>query len=78
MAGALRGMGAVAAGLITATGLKLAAGAAQAPAGRAACAGFGGAAFVAHRAAALPLVWVLLGLGGLAAVLTWRRLGAVT
>jgi chromate transporter len=24
----------------------------------------------------LPLAWVLLGLGGLACVLTWRKLGA--
>jgi chromate transporter len=74
VAGALRGMGAVAAGLITATGLKLAPALAKHPLGRVACAALGVAAFVAIAWLKLPLAWVLLGLGGLACAATWRKL----
>jgi chromate transporter len=74
VAGALRGMGAVAAGLITATGLKLSAALRRHPLGIAMCAVLGLATFVAIALLRLPLVWVLLGLGGLACALTWRKL----
>lgn len=75
LAGALRGMGAVAAGLITATGLKLLPALRSHPLGVPACVLLGAASFVAIAVLRLPLAWVLIGLGGLSCVLTWRRLG---
>jgi len=75
VAGALRGMGAVAAGLITATGMKLVSALGKHPLGTAAVAGFAIATFVGVALLRWPLIWVLLGLGGLCCVLTWRRLG---
>ncbi len=74
VASALRGMGAVAAGLITATGLKLAAALARHPLGRVGCGLLGLATFVAIALLQLPLLWVLLGLGGVACALTYRKL----
>ncbi|HYF19177.1 MAG TPA: chromate transporter [Ramlibacter sp.] len=74
VAGALRGMGAVAAGLVTATGLKLVPALRRHPLGPIACAVIGIATFVAVALLRLPLVWVLLVLGGLACVFTYRRL----
>ncbi|MDB5944360.1 MAG: chrA [Ramlibacter sp.] len=74
VANALRGMGAVAAGLITATGLKLAGALKGHPLGIALCAVLGVCAFVAIALLRLPLVTVLLGLGGISCVLTWRKL----
>jgi chromate transporter len=74
VASALRGMGAVAAGLITATGLKLAAALKNHPLGVAFCAVLGVATFVAIALLRLPLIWVLLGLGGVSCILTWRKL----
>ena len=75
LANALRGMGAVASGLITATGLKLLAALRTHPLGMAACVGFGIATFLAIAVLRLPLAWVLAGLGGLSCWLTWHRLG---
>jgi chromate transporter len=75
LAAALRGMGAVAAGLITATGLKLLAALRTHPLGLAACLAFGVATFVAVAILRLPLAWVLIVLGGLGCWLTWRKLG---
>lgn len=75
VAGALRGMGAVAAGLITATGLKLSAALKTHPLGIALCAALGVAAFIAIALLRLPLIWVLFGLGGISCSLTWRKLG---
>ncbi|MEZ0307728.1 MAG: chromate transporter [Ramlibacter sp.] len=75
VAGALRGMGAVAAGLITATGLKLVSALKNHPLGGPACIAFGVATFAGIALLRWPLVYVLLGLGGLACVLTYRRLG---
>lgn len=74
VAGALRGMGAVAAGLITATGLKLIAALRKNALGVPLCAGLGVLAFVAIAWLKLPLLWVLLALGGLGCVLAYRRL----
>lgn len=74
VASALRGMGAVAAGLITATGLKLSTALKTHPLGIAFCAVLGVATFVAIALLRLPLIWVLLGLGGVSCFLTWRRL----
>jgi chromate transporter len=77
VAGALRGMGAVAAGLIAATGIKLI------PALRRLPLGFGlSLAIVALVLAAIawlriPLGWVLIVVGGVACGETWRRLRPV-
>jgi chromate transporter len=74
LAAALRGMGAVAAGLITATGLKLLPALRRHPLGLPACLALAAATFVAIALLRWPLAWVLAGLGGLGCVLTWRRL----
>jgi len=74
MAGALRGMGAVAAGLIAGMGLKLVAALRTHPLGPWLCAAIAGATFAAMVWLRLPLYWVLLLVGGTACVLTWRKL----
>jgi len=75
VAGALRGMGAVAAGLITATGLKLVGAVRKNPLGIPVCTAIGAAAFVGIALLRWPLAWVLLGIGGLACVMTYRKMG---
>lgn len=73
MAGALRGMGAVAAGLVLATGLKLLPSLRHNPVGRARALLLALGAFAAVALARLPLIWVVLGLGGLGMALAlWR------
>ncbi len=72
--GALRGMGAVAAGLITATGIKLIGALKNNVMGLAVCWGFAVLSFVAIALLRLPLVWVLLGVGGLACIWAYRKL----
>lgn len=74
--GALRGMGAIAAALITATGLKLIGALKTNPMGRPACALFAALAFVAIALLRVPLLWVLLAIGGVACAWAWRCLGA--
>jgi chromate transporter len=74
-AGALRGMGAVAAGLITATGLKLMPALKKHPLGVPACVVVGASAFAGIAILRWPLAWILLGLGGSAIVLTYRKMG---
>ncbi|GAB3760178.1 chromate transporter [Ramlibacter monticola] len=74
MAGALRGMGAVAAGLITATGLKLMPALKRNVLGVPCSAALGVASFAAIAWFKLPLLWVLLALGGFACVLAFRKL----
>lgn len=76
VAGALRGMGAVAAGLITATGLKLMGALGKNVLGLPLCAAAGALAFIAIALLKLPLAWVLLVLGGLCCVLAFRKLPA--
>jgi chromate transporter len=75
VAGALRGMGAVAAGLITATGLKLMSALGKHPMGIALVAAFGVATFIGIALLRWPLAWVLLGLGGISCAITWQRIG---
>jgi chromate transporter len=75
VAGALRGMGAVAAGLITATGLKLAGALKKHPLGVTMCIALGAAAFVAIALLRWPLAYVLLGLGGMSCLVTYRQIG---
>ncbi len=74
LAGALRGMGAVAAGLITATGLKLFGALRTSPLGLPACIALGIACFVAIALLRWPLAYVLPGLGVIAFVLAYRKL----
>ena len=74
IAGALRGMGAVAAGLITATGMKLAGALRKYPLGVPICLALGLLTFVAVALLRWPLATVLLGLGGLSCLWTYRRL----
>lgn len=74
VAGALRGMGAVAAGLIAATGLKLMGALKTHPLGLPVCIALAVACFAAIALLRLPLAYVLLGLGGLACTLTFRKL----
>jgi chromate transporter len=76
VAAALRGMGAVAAGLITATGLKLLGALRRHPLGPVLIAVFGVATFVGIAVLRWPLAWVLLGLGSVSCLITWYRLGA--
>lgn len=75
VAGALRGMGAVAAGLITATGLKLGSALRTHPLGLPLCLAIALACFASIALLRLPLVYVLVVLGGLACAMTYRRLG---
>ncbi|MEX8193729.1 chromate transporter [Comamonas guangdongensis] len=74
VAGALRGMGAVAAGLVAGMGLKLAATLRLHPLGKWYCAGLALAAFVLVAVLRLPLFWALLLVGGTGCALTYRRL----
>lgn len=74
VAGALRGMAAVAAGLIAATGLKLSTALAKNPMPLPWSAGIAAAAFVLLAWLRVPLAWVLPPLGALGCVLAWRRL----
>ena len=74
VAGALRGMGAVVAGLVAATGLKLAGALQGNVLGRALCVLLGAVCFVAIAVLRLPLLYVIAGLGGIGCLLAWRRL----
>jgi chromate transporter len=74
VAGALKGMGAVAAGMIAGTALKLVGALRRNPMGLPACAALAAAAFVAVALLRLPLVWVLLALGAAAWAFAWLRL----
>ena len=76
VAGALRGMAAVSAGLIAAAGLKLSSSLLRHPLPLVLCAAIALAAFVLVALVRLPLVYVLVGLGGLGCLLTWRRMRA--
>ena len=72
--GALRGMGAVASGLVAATGLKLVGALAKNPMGLAVCVAVAVAGFVAIALLRWPLFWVLPILGGSACLWAWVRL----
>ena len=74
VAGALRGMAAVAAGLIAAAALKLAGPLKKHPLGRPLCALLAAACFALVGWLHLPLGWVVPGLGLLACALTWRKI----
>lgn len=74
VAGALRGMGAVAAGLFMATGLKLIPALRSNVLGRGICAALGALCFVGIALLRWPLAYVLFGLGVVGCALAWRRL----
>lgn len=74
VAGAFRGMAAVSAGMFAAAAFKLSAGLVRNPMPLAWCAALGLAAFVLVALLRVPLVFVLLGVGGLGCVLCYARL----
>lgn len=74
VAGALRGMAAVCAGLIGATGLKLSVALKKSPLPFGWCLAIAVSGFVLVALLKCPLPYVLFGLGGLGCVLTYRRL----
>jgi chromate transporter len=76
VAGALRGMAAVAAGLIIGTALRLAASLRGTPIGGVATVTLATASFVAVALLRWPLVWVLLALGAVGMAWAWRRIAA--
>jgi chromate transporter len=71
---ALRGMGAVAAGLIIATAIKLLPTLKGNPLGRVGSLLVGALTFVLVAVLRLPLWWVVLGLGSLAVAVAWLKL----
>ena len=73
VSGALRGMGAVAAGLIIATALKLIGTLRSNRLGPALAAAFAVLTFVMIALLHWPLVWVIAGLGTIAIAIAWRR-----
>ena len=75
--GALRGMGAVAAGMIAATGLKLLAAFKTNVMGAPVFIVLAAITFIAIAILRVPLVWVLLGVGGVASGWAYRQLGRV-
>jgi chromate transporter len=74
IAGVLRGMGAVAAGLIFSTGVKLLPALRANVLGAAPAYAFAALMFACIALLRVPLIWMLGGLGGLAFVLAWRKL----
>lgn len=75
VAGALRGMGAIAAGLIAATGLRLFGALKSHPMGVPLCVALGIACFIAMALLRWPLLYVLPVLGSIACFVTYLRLG---
>lgn len=74
VAGALRGLAAVSAGLIAAMGLKLSIALKRSPVPLPWCLAICAAGFVLVALLKFPLFYVLLGLGGIGCVLAWRGL----
>lgn len=74
VAGGLRGMGAVAGGLIAATGIKLIPALRKHPLGFAVCLGIVALVFSSIALARAPLGWILIVVGGVACVWTWWRI----
>ncbi|HEX9450629.1 MAG TPA: chromate transporter [Burkholderiales bacterium] len=74
VSGALRGMGAVSAGLIVGTGLKLVGALRSNPMQAPVCGAFLVVAFAAVALLRWPLVWVILALGLAACAYAWMRL----
>jgi chromate transporter len=75
--GAMRGMGAVAAGMIAATGFKLVASLKQNSMGMLVCYALAALTFIAIALLRIPLVWVLLVIGGSACLWAYRQLARI-
>lgn len=75
VAGAMHGMGAVAAGLILAMGLKLAPTLRRNPLPLALCVAAAAGTWVAVGLLRLPMAWIVLGLGGAMMAFGWHWLG---
>ena len=75
--GALKGMGAVSAGLIAAVGLRLTTALKANVMSAGVCTALAAITFIAIAILRIPLVWVLLGLGSLATLWAYRQLGQV-
>jgi len=73
--GALRGMGAVTAGLLIATGIKLMSALKTNIMGPRLCLALAAASFVAVALLRVPMVWLVFGLGLLSCLWAWRCLG---
>ncbi|SNS60146.1 chromate transporter [Noviherbaspirillum humi] len=74
VAGALRGMGAVAAGLVAGTGLKLTSALSKHPLKLPLCLALASAVFIMVALLRLPLIYSLFGLGLVSCFLTYRKL----
>lgn len=74
VAGALRGMGAVAAGLIAGMGLNLSSTLRKHPLGLVVCVGLVALTVIAMAVLRWPLFWTLPSVGLLACVLTWKKI----
>ena len=70
----MRGMGAVVAGLIAATGLRMIEGLRQNAMGAMVCAALAVTAFILIALLRLPLAWALPALGSLACLWAWRQI----
>jgi chromate transporter len=75
--GALKGMGAVSAGLIAAVGLKLISALKKNVMSVGVCIALAAITFVAIAILRIPLAWVLLGLGTLATAWAYRQIGVI-
>jgi chromate transporter len=75
--GALKGMGAVSAGLIAAVGLRLITALKANVMSASVCIALAAITFIAIAVLRMPLVWVLLGLGSMATFWAYRQLGVV-
>jgi chromate transporter len=75
--GALKGMGAVSAGLIAAVGLKLISALKTNVMSVSVCIALAAITFIAIAIFRIPLVWVLLGLGTLATAWAYRQIGVI-
>jgi len=76
VSGALRGMGAVSAGLFVGTAMRLAPALKKNPMGLSVCVGFALTCFAAVALLRWPLVWVILALGTASCLYAWTRLPA--
>jgi chromate transporter len=75
--GALKGMGAVSAGLIAAVGLRLVTALKANVMSASVCTALAAMTFIAVAILRIPLAWVLLGLGTMATLWAYRQLGFV-
>ena len=75
--GALKGMGAVSAGLIAAVGLRLVTALKANVMSVGVCVALAAMTFIAVAIMRIPLAWVLLGLGALATLWAYRQIGAI-